>query len=205
MVLIEVSHFLSSVMGLVLVLLAFGLRARLDAAWAATMAALLVAAPAGAAQGLQLGGDRGAGWRSPSLLAPFRGAFPRKARADPDGDHAGLAVLGRLLRCWAPACSGLWSFQNADYGDQPWWRVMADADAARAIRAWAGAAIALFGFGVWRLLASAATPPVVGEDDPRLRPGPRHPGQGRGRRARLQPGAARRQAVPVLGIAARAS
>src|SRR5689334_13243498 len=43
--LIEVSHFLSSVMGLVLVLLAFGLRSRLDAAWGATLAALAVAAP----------------------------------------------------------------------------------------------------------------------------------------------------------------
>ena len=35
--LIEISHFLSSILGLVLVLLAFGLRRRLDAAWAATI------------------------------------------------------------------------------------------------------------------------------------------------------------------------
>jgi len=63
---------------------------------------------------------------------------------------------------------GLWSFQHADYADQPWWRVMADYDAARAIRAWAGAALALFAFGLWRLLASAATPPVVGEADPKF-------------------------------------
>ena len=40
------------------------------------------------------------------LLAPFHGAFPRTLAADPDGDHAGLAVLGRLRggrrgRCWA--------------------------------------------------------------------------------------------------------
>jgi len=44
--------------------------------------------------------------------------------------------------------------------------VMADADAARSLRAWAGAAIVLFGFGVWRLVSSATTPPIVGEDDP---------------------------------------
>jgi len=44
-VLIEVSHFASSIMGLVLVMLAFGLRARLDGAWAASMLVLLVAAP----------------------------------------------------------------------------------------------------------------------------------------------------------------
>ena len=44
-ILIEISHFMSSVLGLVLVMLAFGLRARLDAAWAATVVTLLVAAP----------------------------------------------------------------------------------------------------------------------------------------------------------------
>jgi phosphatidylglycerol lysyltransferase len=42
---------------------------------------------------------------------------------------------------------------------------MADADAERAVRAWAGAALVLFAFGLWRLVASAATPPVVGESD----------------------------------------
>jgi phosphatidylglycerol lysyltransferase len=43
---------------------------------------------------------------------------------------------------------------------------MADEDAARSLRAWAGAALALLAFGVWRLLGSAATPPIVGEEDP---------------------------------------
>ena len=83
---------------------------------------------------------------------------------------AACAVLGAGLL-------GLWSFQHADYADRSWWRVMADADAARAMRAWAGAALALFAFGVWRLFASAATPPVVGEADPDVRAGPRHPGK----------------------------
>src|SRR5688572_10428205 len=43
--LIEISHFISSVLGLVLVMLAFGLRARLGGAWVATLITLLVAAP----------------------------------------------------------------------------------------------------------------------------------------------------------------
>src|SRR6478736_8153562 len=38
--LIEVSHFVSSILGLVLILLAFGLRSRLDAAWWAALFAL---------------------------------------------------------------------------------------------------------------------------------------------------------------------
>ena len=163
--LIEVSHFASSVVGLVLVLLAFGLRARLDAAWGATMAALLLAAPLALLKGFN--------WEEATLLialavllAPFHGAFPRTARLSRMEITPGwlfsatCAVLGAGLL-------GVWSFQHADYADQPWWRVMADADAARAIRAWAGAALVLFAFGLWRLFVSAATPPVVGEADPK--------------------------------------
>ena len=162
--LIEVSHFLSSVLGLTLVMLAFGLRSRLDAAWAATMVALLAAASLALLKGFN--------WEQTAalvllavLLAPFRGAFPRQARLSRMEVTPGwlvsaaCALLGVGLR-------GLWSFEHADYADQAWWRVMGDADSARSIRAWVGAAIALFAFGVWRLFASAATPPVVGEADP---------------------------------------
>jgi len=162
--LIEASHFLSSILGLALILLAFGLRARLDAAWAATQIVLLVAAPLALLKGLN--------WEETAayvtlalLLAPLHGAFPRKARLmrmeiTPGWlASAACAVLGAGFL-------GLWSFQHADYADMPWWRVMADQDAARSIRAWAGAALGFFAFGLWRLFASAATPRVAGEADP---------------------------------------
>ena len=165
-VLIEASHFLSSILGLVLVLLAFGLRARLGGAWAATLAVLLVASP--------LALIKAFAWEEASALAafavaliPFRGAFPRKARlagmeVTPGWLFSALAVL------LGAGLLGLWSFQHADYADKPFWAVMADADAARAMRGWAGAAVLLLAFGVWRLFATAATPKVVGEDDPEL-------------------------------------
>lgn len=162
--LIEASHFLSSIAGLALVMLAFGLRARLDAAWAATMGVLVLAATLALLKGFN--------WEETAtllgvavLLAPFRGAFPRVSRLTRMEITPGwlisaaCAVLGAGLL-------GLWSFQHMDYTDVPLWKVMVDDDAARAMRAWAGAATALFGFGLWRLFASAATPPVVGEADP---------------------------------------
>lgn len=164
--LIEVSHFLSSILGLVLVLLAFGLKARLDGAWWAAMATLLLASP--------LALFKAFAWEEAALLAafaallaPFHGAFPRKARL------ARMEVTpGWLFSAFAAVAGagllGIWSFQHADYGDKPFWVVMADADAARAMRGWAGAAVLLFGFGIWRLFASAATPKVVGESDPEL-------------------------------------
>jgi phosphatidylglycerol lysyltransferase len=162
--LIEASHFLSSIMGLALVMLAFGLRARLDAAWAATMGVLLLAAILALLKGFN--------WEETAalvtlavLLAPFRDAFPRISRLTRMEITPGWLVSAVCALAGA-GLLGLWSFQHSDYANQPWWKVMADADAARAIRAWAGAAVGLFGFGLWRLFASAATPPVVGEADP---------------------------------------
>lgn len=162
--LIEISHFVSSVMGLTLVMLAFGLRARLGAAWVATMAALLVAAPLTLLKGFN--------WEETAvlaaiavLLAPVRAAFPRQARLNRMEITPGWLISAACVVLGVGAL-GVWSFEHADYADQPWWRVMADEDAARAIRAWAGSALALFAFGLWRLFASAATPRVAGETDP---------------------------------------
>jgi phosphatidylglycerol lysyltransferase len=162
--LIEVGHFLSSVLGLVLVMLAFGLRARLDAAWAATLIVLLAAAPLSLVKGFI--------WEETTLLvglavliAPFRAAFPRSARLSRMEITPGWLVSAVCLVAGV-GLLGLWSFEHADYGELPWWRVMADADAERSLRAWAGSALALIAFGVWRLFASAATPPIVGEEDP---------------------------------------
>ena len=164
--LVEISHFLSSVLGLVLVMLAFGLRARLDAAWAATLIVLLVAAPLSLAKGFI--------WEETAwllalaaLLAPFRAAFPRKARLSRMEITPGWLLSAACLVIGV-GLLGLWSFENADYGEQPWWRVMADEDAARSLRAWAGAALLLTAFGVWRMLAQAATPPIAGDDDPQF-------------------------------------
>lgn len=161
---IEVSHFASSVLGLVLVMLAFGLRARLDAAWAASVAVLFLTALLALSKGLI--------WEEGlilaaigAFLAPLRAAFPRKAaltqmEVSPGWLlSAGAAVVGAGLL-------GLWFFRHVNYEDQPFWKTMVDGDVARSIRAWAGAALAFLGFGIWRLVATAATPRVVGEDDP---------------------------------------
>jgi phosphatidylglycerol lysyltransferase len=78
-VLIEISHFLSSLIGLALLLVAFGLSRRLDAAWAASVLLLPIAA--------LLALTKGFDWEESAilltllaLLTPFHGAFPRVAR-----------------------------------------------------------------------------------------------------------------------------
>jgi lysylphosphatidylglycerol synthetase-like protein (DUF2156 family) len=162
--LIEISHFLSSILGLVLILLAFGLRRRLDAAWVATVAVLALAAVLALLKGFNWG-QTAALIIVGVVLSPLHPAFPRKSRLTRMEISPGW-LLSALAAVAGAAALGVWSFHNADYSDTQWWKVMADADATRSIRASVGAAILLLVVGVWRLLATPATPPIVGDHDP---------------------------------------
>jgi len=162
--LIEISHFISSILGLLLVLLAFGLRRRLDAAWGATVVVLALASV--------LALFKGFNWGQTAALAliclvliPLRPAFPRKSRLTRIEITPGWLFSAFALVIGAGVL-GWWQFKHADYSDTLWWKVMADADATRSLRASVGAAVALLGVGAWRLLATAATPPIVGDHDP---------------------------------------
>ena len=162
--LIEISHFLSSILGLVLVLLSFGLRRRLDAAWGASLAVLAVSA--------LLALIKGFNWEETGVLtvmalalAPFHAAFPRQSRLTRMEITPGWMASAAACVTGA-AILGWWQFHHADYSDTLWWKVIGDADATRSIRAWAGAAILLLAVGLWRLVSTPATPPVVGDHDP---------------------------------------
>ena len=162
--LIEISHFLSSILGLLLVLLAFGLRRRLDAAWVASMTIMAVAAVLALLKGFNWG-------QTVALalvflaLAPLHAAFPRTSRLTRMEITPGW--LASAVAAVVGACAvGWWAFSNAYYSDTPWWKVLADPDATRSLRASAGAAILLLAVGLWRLVATAATPPIVGDQDP---------------------------------------
>ncbi|HUZ13374.1 MAG TPA: GNAT family N-acetyltransferase [Caulobacteraceae bacterium] len=163
-VLIEISQFLSSIIGLALVLIAFGLSRRLGAAWMASVLLLPLAALLALTKGFQ--------WEESLALtcllgamAPLRAAFPRAARLSRMEVTPGW-MFSALAAVAGAAIVGWWSFQNADYADKTWVGAIADADAARAIRSSAAAAVLLLGFGIWRLLATPATPPVIVGDDP---------------------------------------
>ena len=162
--LIEISHFLSSVLGLALVLSAFGLKRRLGAAWAATIILSLVAAILAVFKGLDYE-ETVVLVGLVLLLAPTRAAFSRTARLNRMEINPGW-MLSALLFLVGAGVLGWWSFHNIDYGDQQWWRVMADADADRAIRSSAGAGVLLLAIGLWRLFATPATPKVAGDHDP---------------------------------------
>jgi lysylphosphatidylglycerol synthetase-like protein (DUF2156 family) len=166
LILIEISDFLSSIIGLALILVAFGLSRRLDAAWLASVLLLVVAAA--------LAFTKGFYWEEASVLAGvavavagFRPAFPRAARLSRMEITPGWMVSAGAAMAGA-AIVGWWSFQNVDYGRRTVLGAIFNpaADAARAVRSSAAAAVLLLGFGLWRLLATPATPKVAGESDP---------------------------------------
>ena len=166
LILIEISDFLSSIIGLALILVAFGLSRRLDAAWLASVMLLSVAAILALTKGFY--------WEESSVLigvaivvASFRAAFPRAARLTQMEITPGWMVSAGAAMAGA-AIVGWWSFQNVDYGRKTVLGAIfnPDADAARAVRSSAAAAVLLLGFGLWRLLATPATPKVAGESDP---------------------------------------
>ena len=77
-------------------------------------------------------------------------------------------MLSALAAMVGAGITGWWSFQNVDYGQKTVLGAIfsPDADAARAVRSSAAAAALLLAFGIWRLLATPATPKVAGDDDP---------------------------------------
>jgi glycosyltransferase 2 family protein len=166
LILIEISHFVSSILGLALVMMAFGLSRRLDAARMASLLLLPVAAMLALLKGFE--------WEEAAILMtvfvallPFREAFPRAARLTRMEVTPGWMVSAIAAMVGA-AIVGWWSFQNVDYGQQTFLGAIFDpsADAARAVRSSAAAAVLLLAFGLWRLIATPAPPRVAGDDDP---------------------------------------
>jgi lysylphosphatidylglycerol synthetase-like protein (DUF2156 family) len=163
-ILIEVSHFVSSILGLVLILLAFGLSRRLGGAWAATELMLLGAAVLALFKGFD--------WEESVILlvlvvglAPCREAFHRRARLSRMEVTPGW-LLSAVAALGGAALVGWWSFQHLDNTNVSVLKIMGDHDAQRAVRSSAGAAVLLLAIGVWRLLVTPAKPPVIGETDP---------------------------------------
>lgn len=136
---IETSHFLSSLAGAALLLLAYGLQRRLAAAYLLAMALL--------ASGILFSLARSFNVEEAALLAlmlaalaPSRRYFYRRA--------ARLAVPpgpGWWLSIFIVLAGSFWlygfAFKHVEYGNQFWWRFAIGEEAPRALRATAGAAV----------------------------------------------------------------
>ncbi|MEG0858945.1 MAG: bifunctional lysylphosphatidylglycerol flippase/synthetase MprF [Pseudomonas sp.] len=155
--LIDASHFGASLIGVLCLLLAQGLRRRLSAAWMLTTILLLV----GALLSLLKGFD----WEEASiltftacLLALFRRAFYRPSRLlelpfSPVYLAASTCVLGASI--WLL----LFAYQDVPYDHQLWWQFTLDADAPRGLRSALGSAVLLVAVALTWLLRTAR--PVI--------------------------------------------
>jgi phosphatidylglycerol lysyltransferase len=159
---VELSHFIASVAGAALLVLAWAIYRRLDAAYVLTLVALAVGAAASLLKGLD--------WEEAVVLAvvaavvaPARSAFYRRAALtrepfSPGWTVAVLAVLGASI--WL----GFFSYQHVEYRGELWWRFAERADAPRFMRASAGAAALLVVLGLQRLLRHAEAEPAPPSD-----------------------------------------
>jgi len=154
---VELSHLLGSVAGVLLLLLARGLQRRLDAAY--VLAAVLLAA------GIVFSLLKGLDYEEALILSimlwallPSRRHFYRKTSLIGEAFSAGwIAAIALVLVCsiWL----GIFSYKHVDYSGDLWWRFAFRADAPRFLRASVGAVGVALIFGLARLLRPA--PPKI--------------------------------------------
>jgi len=162
--LLEVSHLLGSVVGMLLLLVARGLQRRLDAAW--------WIACGGLAAGIGLSLAKGADWEEAlalalviALLLPARRLFYRRASLLAEPLSTGF-VVAILLVVQATIFLVLLAYRHVEYGHELWWQFELDAHAPRSMRAAVAGVLVLLVWAVRRLLRPAPPEaPLPGPDE----------------------------------------
>ena len=149
---IELSHFLASICGLLLMAVAAGLWRRRAGAYVLSLALLA----AGALFALFKGGDVEEALILATVavtLYPCGPAFTRKSRLLSEPLSLGwlLAVIGVAL---GAAWLGFFCYKNVPYTNELWWTFLRKADASRFLRGAAAGALVIAGLSVWSLLAA---------------------------------------------------
>ncbi len=148
--LLEASHFVSSLVGAGLILLAYGLYRRMNAAWALTVALLVTGAVASLLKGLDFEEAMVAS-AALAVLLPARSQFYRRSSllAEPWSPGWTVAVAVALATSiWL----GLFAYQHVEYSNDLWWQFAFGADAPRFLRSTVGAVSLALLLAVVRLL-----------------------------------------------------
>lgn len=161
---VELSHFLGSITGAALLVLARGLQRRLDAAYHLTVGVL----GAGILFQIFKGGD----FEEAIILAVMlfalvasRGHFYRKASLLNEGFGPGW-VAAIILVLISFTWLGFFSYKHVEYSRDLWWHFSFRADAPRFLRATVGVVGVLLLFSIQRLLRPAPEepdPPTIEE------------------------------------------
>ena len=150
---IELSHFLSSLVGAGLLILARGLQKRLDAAYHLTVFLFVAAIVLTLLRGLEFGQAAILAVMLAALV-PCKREFYRKASLTSERFTAEWIVLTAVVLL----CSvwiGVFCYKHIDYSSQLWWQFALNGDAPRFLRAAAGAVILILLYALARLLIPA--------------------------------------------------
>ena len=161
---VEASHFLGSVAGLGLVLVARGLQHRLAIAWWIAFALAIVAAVLALPKGIALH-EAAMLLSLTALLAVSRRQFDRRSslleqHLEPEWI---VAIGGVVVAC---AWVLFFAYKEVAYSNQLWWEFEIDGQAPRSLRALTAVALLALGYGLWQLLRppAGALAPVTAEE-----------------------------------------
>lgn len=156
---IEVSHFLGSLTGAALLLLARGLQRRLDVAHHITVILLGAGIVFSLLKGLEYEEAIVLGIMLAALLA-CHGQFYRKASLTAQRFTAAwIALIAIVLLCsiWL----GMFAYKRVEYSHSLWWQFTLHGNAPRFLRATLGAVVLVLLYAVARLLVPARPRPAV--------------------------------------------
>lgn len=152
--LLEVSHFVASVVGMALVLLAYGLFRRLRDAWGLTAVLLATAVVTSLLKGLDFE-EATLALVTLGCLLPARERFYRAASLWAERWTAGW-IAAVLVALGASVWLGFFAYRHVEYSGELWWQFEFGADAPRFLRATVGAAALGLALALVRLLRPAS-------------------------------------------------
>lgn len=156
--LVEASHFIGSITGFAMILIARGLLHRLDAAWWASFVLAIIAAVLAMPKGLALPQACYLAILA-ALLYLSRAQFDRRSALF-SHPLRGVWLISVVWMVAVTAFLLLFAYREVDYTSQLWWQFEFDAHAPRSLRAMLGVALLGGGFALWQLLR-----PSPGEPD----------------------------------------
>lgn len=157
--LVEASHFLGSVTGFAMIVIARGLLHRLDAAWwsafVLALAAAVLAMPKGFAlvQAFYL-------VILAILLYLSRAQFDRRS-ALLSNPLRGVWLISVVWMVVATVFLLFFAYRRVDYTNELWWQFEFNANAPRSLRAMMGVMVAGWGIALWQLLRPSAGAPAL--------------------------------------------
>jgi phosphatidylglycerol lysyltransferase len=156
--LVEASHFIGSITGFAMIVIARGLLHRLDAAWWASFVLAIVAAVLAMPKGLALTQACYLAVLA-ILLYLSRAQFDRRSSLF-SHPLRGVWLISVVWMLAATVFILLFVFRGIDYTNQLWWQFEFDAHAPRSLRATVGVVLVGLVVALWQLLRPSAGQPA---------------------------------------------